>query len=672
MADVRVTTQASEVLGSVSSDVRVTTQATEVLGSVSSDIRVTMQYIEYLRKYNDGFIDDTINLTDSPIVGNMIRNRSVTHGIFFGEFIDAAGVPLSRRVTSDFTIDALEYDPETRLYVVLHDGLYDVIAQEVIRNRNQDNKLYVADEIVYVFIKNTAVAESVTSVITFGQDVSGAKGIAAAITFGQTITQEVGRGIFDDITITDSIGAIRRSNITVTDSLSLGDTASYTKNENAREVLCTYTPFVGVTSNPDAPTPPPTSSPTLIPLNQITLTCEAAGTSITLRNPELGDKDISQFQRISRETRGGTLVVFSDPIWPRTQKIILEFTGLTEEKGQEFLTFLNLSLGQLVDLIDWDSRKVWGGILTAPQSPIVRDGPCKVFATVEFEGIPQTVILTNTDTLPVTDVVFSNFVLSRTITDTLAVTDVVSSSFVVSRTIADTLAVTDVIATTIDTLWSDAAATKLILQSGQFTSTVLKSQIVTGGVSSPNAIGWDGTNTPWVGAADDKLYLQAGQFTSTVITSLYIGGKETNIAGIAWDSADTPWCGSSSDKMYLQSGQFTSTVKDSLNVSGIDSHITGMSWDGTNYPWSGNIADKLYLQSGPFTSTLVDSQYIGGISSVPTDVTWNGSNTPWTDVINKKLYMQGGQFTSTLLDSHALGGSTTPTGICPTNFPDNA
>ncbi len=313
-------------------DVRVTTQATEVLGSVSSDIRVTMQYIEYLRVYNDGFIDDTINLTDSPIVGNMIRNRSVTHGIFFGEKIDAAGVPISTEITDFFTQDVLDYDPLTGEYRVVHNGLGDLVTQEVIRNRPQDNKLYVADEIVYVFIKNTAVAKSVTSTITFGQDVSGAKGIAATITFGQIIVQEVGRGISDDITITQTIGEIRRSNITVTDNLSLGDTTSYTKNENAREVLCTYTPFVGITSDDNAPTPPPTSSPTLIPISEITLTCEAAGTSITLRNPEHGDKDISQFQRVNRETRGGTLVVFSDPIWPRTQKIILEFSLKTQSR----------------------------------------------------------------------------------------------------------------------------------------------------------------------------------------------------------------------------------------------------------------------------------------------------------------------------------------------------
>ena len=41
--------------------------------------------------------------------------------------------------------------------------------------------------------------------------------------------------------------------------------------------------------------------------------------SVTLRSPELGNKDRLQFNRISRETRGGTLIVFADPMWPKVQ-----------------------------------------------------------------------------------------------------------------------------------------------------------------------------------------------------------------------------------------------------------------------------------------------------------------------------------------------------------------
>ena len=50
--------------------------------------------------------------------------------------------------------------------------------------------------------------------------------------------------------------------------------------------------------------------------------------SVTLRAPNLGNKDRLSFNRILRETRGGTLVVFADPIWPKIQTLVLTFSGL--------------------------------------------------------------------------------------------------------------------------------------------------------------------------------------------------------------------------------------------------------------------------------------------------------------------------------------------------------
>ena len=616
-------------------DVRVTQQTTEVLGSVSSDLRVTQQYIEYLRAYNDGFIDSTLDLTDAPIVGNMVRSRSVLHGIFFFERIDAAGVPISREIIQSLTDDTVVYDADDGTYTIVHNGLGDLITQQLIGIRAQDNLFNVSDEIDYVFLKTnsrpeTVTADSIVSDFTsLDQNVSGATGITAIITFGQIITQEVGRGITDDITITQSITEIRRSNVTVTSSLSLSDTTDFTKNENDRNILCTYTPFVGVTSDENAPIPPPSVSPTLIPLSQITLTCPAASTTITMRNPEHGDKDISQFQRINRETRGGTLVVFSDPIWPRTQKLLLEFTGLTEEKGQEFLTFLNLSLGQYVELTDWDSN-VWGGILTSPQSPIVRDGECKVFATVEFEGGRLSL---------------------QTITDTLSLTDQIIAS---DRT---------------DTLWSGAEDDKLYLISGQFTSAIKFSKYVGGIDSVPSGIEWDGVNTPWSGTGEDKLYLQSGQFYTPVKFSLGVTGIDNDPEDISWDGVNTPWTGGQGVKLYLQSGQFYTPVKFSLGVSGIDTKPRGISWDGTDTPWCGFNDVKLYLQSGQFYSPIKDSKYVGDTELRPIGISWDGINTPFCGSTGQKLYIQSGQFNTVLKTSVDVSTfDIFPNGISSNNF----
>ena len=63
----------------------------------------------------------------------------------------------------------------------------------------------------------------------------------------------------------------------------------------------------------------------------------ATGTAtdtLVLRAPEFGNKDRLQFNRISRETRGGTLIVYADPMWPKTQTLVLTFSALKPAQAE--------------------------------------------------------------------------------------------------------------------------------------------------------------------------------------------------------------------------------------------------------------------------------------------------------------------------------------------------
>ena len=201
-----------------------------------------------------------------------------------------------------------------------------------------------------------------------------------------------------------------------------------------------------------------------------------------------------------------------------------------------------------------------------------------------------------------------------------------------------------------DVLWSGSADDKLYLQSGQFTSTLKRSEDIGGVDADISGISWDDTNTFWSGTEADKLYLQSGQFTSTLKESEHVGGIDTNITDISCDGTNTPWGGNVDGKLYLTSGQFTSTIKKSEYVGGVDNN-TGISWDGTNTPWCGNIDDKLYLQSGQFTSTLKESGYVGGDDTSPSSISFTGVDTLWGGITTKKLFLTSGQFTSTIKDS---------------------
>jgi hypothetical protein len=107
--------------------------------------------------------------------------------------------------------------------------------------------------------------------------------------------------------------------------------------------------------------------------------------SVTLRAPNLGNKDRLSFNRILRETRGGTLIVFADPIWPKIQTLVLTFSGLRSVQAQQLLAFLDRHLGEEVGLLDWEGR-AWKGVVTTPTDPVVQDGRDSFSASMEFEG----------------------------------------------------------------------------------------------------------------------------------------------------------------------------------------------------------------------------------------------------------------------------------------------
>jgi hypothetical protein len=153
-------------------------------------------------------------------------------------------------------------------------------------------------------------------------------------------------------------------------------------------VLQQYNPFVGA-GTPESPLPPSvTVGPaehTPIPFRLFYPAQGVVTDSLTLRAPNLGNKDRLSFNRILRETRGGTLIVFADPIWPKIQTLVLTFSGLRSVQTQQLLVFLDAHLGEEIGLLDWEGR-VWKGIITSPTDPVIQDGRDSFSASMEFEG----------------------------------------------------------------------------------------------------------------------------------------------------------------------------------------------------------------------------------------------------------------------------------------------
>jgi hypothetical protein len=106
---------------------------------------------------------------------------------------------------------------------------------------------------------------------------------------------------------------------------------------------------------------------------------------VTLRAPVFGNRDRLTNQRITRESRGGTLIVYADPQWPKVHTLVMDFAVLDEQTALDYLDFVAATLGKEIRLVDHESR-TWRGVLIQPDDPITRNKRCDVSASLIFEG----------------------------------------------------------------------------------------------------------------------------------------------------------------------------------------------------------------------------------------------------------------------------------------------
>jgi hypothetical protein len=236
-----------------------------------------------------------------------------------------------------------------------------------------------------IFFKDTAgrvLTASVSQSISFAQDGHRATGGKDTLAFVQTVT--VGKAGFpaDTVFFTDTAHANAFFTRSLTTPLTLVQGLTF-----ILEAGCTlklYSPFVG-TGDPGY-TSPSTVSPTL---GDATLTLTypygAPTRTLTLRNPAFGDRNQLSFARVNRTSRGGTLIVFADPSWPKIEKLLLTASGLKQQQIDDYQAFLVDSLGKEIGLLDHENRQ-WRGIITNPDAEIVENGRNNRTVSFEFEG----------------------------------------------------------------------------------------------------------------------------------------------------------------------------------------------------------------------------------------------------------------------------------------------
>ena len=318
---------------------RVTRQYVEVLAPRIGLGRVTRQYVDVLASTPTGIsitVTHALGLTSSIGCKSILRNRVTSVLGLVSKFNQV--IP----VTVESTL-------------ALTSGFIQVISIEVTTD------LGLTDSLPDITQVNTTLA------------------------LDQSIEWGFGKSVESTLALVQSIQPHIIANPTIVTALGLKQSVTYTVLGQRYDRQ--YCPFVGEGSGP---TPPPAQL--TAPLDGVTapfqLVYPATGEvtdSVTLRAPEFGNKDRLAFNRVNRETRGGTLIVFADPIWPKIQTLVLTFTALRKPEVEALQEFLDDYVGQELGMIDWEKR-FWRGIVVSPGVDVIEDSFNSYTVSSEFEG----------------------------------------------------------------------------------------------------------------------------------------------------------------------------------------------------------------------------------------------------------------------------------------------
>jgi len=301
--------------------------------------------------------------------GNKVAQVAATTPIYFTEI----------------TLDRLTFDEiEVEHGIFVSAGVYIYVDPDPT-----GNILSFAQRAEAVHVRADGISVTSTSALSLGQSANPTLtgDTTSQLTLGHSASATVGRVATSALALGQQASRTIERFVSAGSTLGLHQTVNVVLVEGC--VTRTYTPFVGSTDDPNAPAPPSTTVPTLERVEGVQLywPLDAPTMTVTLRGPELDNKDRLRFQRINRETRGGTLVVFADLIWPKVQQLTLEFVGLEEDEAQSLLTFIGATLGKEVGLRDWENRH-WAGVIISPDEPVMRNGPHNISTALEFEGVP--------------------------------------------------------------------------------------------------------------------------------------------------------------------------------------------------------------------------------------------------------------------------------------------
>jgi hypothetical protein len=282
-------------------------------------------------------------------------------------------------------------DPLTGEVTAYDVGLSDQADPSVECESTPVSRLALCDQATVEVVRSTDINLAVTDTLALSDQTQWgfAWGAASILALGDVADVAVERSpVVSRLSLSDQAAVTVIRQVAAESNLDLGESVAFVVPDNL--TLWTYHPFVGRGAAGNPP-PPPTICPTPVAgIGKCRLVdFDNHAVYVELRSPEFGNKDRLQFNRISRETRGGKLIVFADSVWPKVHTQVLTVSGLRYEQAQAYLAFVDAHLGLEVGFVDWEGF-YWKGVITNPNDAAVEDGRDMFTISFEFECEPAT------------------------------------------------------------------------------------------------------------------------------------------------------------------------------------------------------------------------------------------------------------------------------------------
>lgn len=103
------------------------------------------------------------------------------------------------------------------------------------------------------------------------------------------------------------------------------------------------------------------------------------------KNPELGNVDSIEFQRVNRTSRGGDRIIFRDNQWPVIETQDLTFNFADEQDYRRLMVLVNESVGEEIYYRDHENR-LWLGFIQNPDTTGTQTAKNSWQVPIIFEG----------------------------------------------------------------------------------------------------------------------------------------------------------------------------------------------------------------------------------------------------------------------------------------------